>query len=74
MQLSDYLREQRVTPEDFAESIGVDRSTVYRWIQPVAEGERRIRPRWSEIETIQRVTGGKVTANDFSRAGQNMAA
>lgn len=59
MTLQDYLTKRRLTDEEFAGKIGVNRSTVSRL--------RRTNQKPSEetLAAIVRATGGKVTANDF---------
>jgi transcriptional regulator with XRE-family HTH domain len=59
MKLGDYLRERNITLEAFGGRIGVDESTVSRYVT----GERVPRP--LIMAEIIRETGGLVTANDF---------
>jgi hypothetical protein len=59
MRLALYLRTNGIPVENFADDIGVHRTSVYRFMKGLAF------PRPSTIERIIRVTGGKVTANDF---------
>lgn len=63
MKLADYLKANNESAATFAEKIGVDKSTVSRWLEPTAD--RVFRPRWAQIKKIEEVTGGLVTANDF---------
>ncbi len=64
MKLADYLKENSITAASFAEMIGVDKSTVCRWIEPA--GDKVYRPRWDHIRKIEEITGGLVKANDFA--------
>lgn len=59
MRLSDYLAKRKLSDEEFAAQIGVNRSTVSRL--------RRTnqKPSGETLEAIVRATRGKVTANDF---------
>lgn len=61
MRLADYLTAHGLTPARFADLIGVNRSTVARWLDP----ERPIMPHQEHRTRILEVTGGLVTANDF---------
>jgi len=60
--LSAYLKENNVTVEAFAASIGVSRMSVYRYLN----GDNR--PRWQILKRISDVTGGKVTPDSFMAA------
>lgn len=59
MTLSEWLRSQNMSHEEFAERIGRDRSAVTRYVN----GTRM--PRREVLEQIADVTDGAVTANDF---------
>jgi transcriptional regulator with XRE-family HTH domain len=59
MQLSSYLKKSGVTAAEFAKRIGVDKTTVYRYIR----GERI--PNRDALSRIMEETEGAVTANDF---------
>lgn len=59
MKLNDYLTWKRLTPDTFAERIGVDVVSVRRYVN----GKRR--PRWRIMDRIAAETSGHVTANDF---------
>jgi transcriptional regulator with XRE-family HTH domain len=59
MKLAEYLTAHGLTPEKFADELGVDAVSVRRYMS----GARR--PRWSVMAEIAALTGGKVTANDF---------
>ena len=65
MTLADYLNDRRISAAEFAEKLGVHRSTVSRWILPPSDGGETYRPSWDQIANISRLTGGLVTANDF---------
>ena len=65
MTLADYLHDRRISAAEFAEKLGVHRSTVSRWILPPSDGGETYRPSWDQIANISRVTYGLVTANDF---------
>lgn len=59
MLLSDWLENQKQSPEWLAERLGIGRPAVTRYLN----GSRR--PEWDVIARIIEVTGGAVTANDF---------
>jgi transcriptional regulator with XRE-family HTH domain len=59
MKLIEYLREQNLTDEQFAEQVGKSKWAVRKWMY----GQRV--PRHNEMQSIALLTGGKVTANDF---------
>lgn len=59
MKLSAYLAAEGLTDADFAERIGVNRSTVSRLRRT---GQR---PAFDTLNAIAAATGGKVTADDF---------
>ncbi|MGE3064161.1 MAG: helix-turn-helix domain-containing protein [Hyphomicrobiaceae bacterium] len=67
MQLVDYLASKRITSAEFAEQVGVDRSTVGRWLS----GESI--PRRDAIIKIACETGGQVTANDFMGGASDLS-
>lgn len=64
MKLGDYLKQKHLATEAFAAQIGVDRTTVGRWLGPDGNG-KLIRPRWEVMIQIAAVTGGAVMPNDF---------
>lgn len=68
MKLADYLSEHAITDGDFADRIGVDRSSVSRLRRGIT------RPDWPTIERIIAATNGAVTANDFLPPQSNEAA
>ena len=59
MKLKDYLSQNDISVETFAESIGVTRFAIYKWTAGVRVPRREV------IEKIADVTGGSVTPNDF---------
>jgi DNA-binding transcriptional regulator YiaG len=61
MKLSEYLRSKKIDRQAFAETIGVDRVSVYRWETGKSFPIRH-------IQKIITATEGKVTANDFMDA------
>jgi transcriptional regulator with XRE-family HTH domain len=61
MKLSDWLETNRMSASEFAEIIGVHRSTVGRWADPKYTG----RPWRDLMAKIAKATNGQVTANDF---------
>lgn len=65
MKLGDYLNGKNLSAAEFAAKIGVHRSTVSRWLEPVGNAGEVFRPSWEQIVKIQDETGGAVTANDF---------
>lgn len=58
MKLSHYLKRHKIDRQQFAETIGVDRVSVYRWETGKAFPIRH-------LGKIIAATKGKVTANDF---------
>lgn len=62
MKLADYLKSQRITVAEFAQSIEVDRSTVTRWISGSGDA---VKPHWHQMAKIAAATGGAVMPNDF---------
>ncbi len=60
MDLGEYLRQNEMTQEAFAQRVGTDQASVSRWIS----GKRF--PTRSAIVAIKRATRGMVTANDFA--------
>ncbi len=63
MRLADYLAQKRMSATEFADLIGVNKSTVGRWLEPV--NGKTVRPSWEHLPKIVEITGGAVTANDF---------
>ncbi len=59
MRLADYLATNDIKPVNFAGRVGVDRSTVSRWL------DGSLKPGWKMLVLIARETAGQVTANDF---------
>lgn len=59
MQLADYLIENNMTQQAFADAIGVRQSSVSKWLQGLS------RPSWPVIKKIREVTDGAVSADDF---------
>lgn len=57
--LQAWLTLHEITRAEFAEVIGVDRSTVYRYL------DGTMRPAWSQVRAITEKTGGAVDANDW---------
>jgi transcriptional regulator with XRE-family HTH domain len=62
MHLSDYLRAERLTDEQFGRRLGVSPFAVGKW----RRGERF--PRVDVLRRIEVETGGKVTASDLVRS------
>lgn len=58
MRIEEYLQKMGMTPFQFAEKLGVNRSTVSRWLT----GARA--PSTEIALEIQRVTGGLVSVED----------
>lgn len=58
MKLSDYLKRHKIDRKEFAEAVGVDRVSVYRWETGKSFPIRH-------LSKIVALTDGKVTANDF---------
>lgn len=59
MQLAAYLKSKNITPQAFADAIGVHRTSVVRF----CSGERR--PDLTTLQKIHEATGGDVTPQDF---------
>lgn len=59
MKLIDYLRDQKISDEEFAAKIGRSKHGVRKWMY----GQRLPRP--AELAAIRTITGGKVTLDDF---------
>lgn len=59
MQLRDWLRSQKKTPDEFAAEIGVSRATIFRYMRGVTF------PEMERIATIRTKTDGRVTASDW---------
>lgn len=60
MRLAEYLKDRKLSDGKFAEKIGKSRQTVHRY----KNGERF--PEKDALNKIFEVTGGAVTANDFT--------
>lgn len=63
MKIKDYLKQERLSPDQFGRMVGVDGSTVRRWIA----GDSR--PRWRILAKITRQTNGLVRGADFEFDG-----
>ena len=59
MHLSEYLIENNLTQQNFADMLNVSQPTVSKWLQGLT------RPSWEVIKLITEETEGAVTANDF---------
>lgn len=59
MTLAQYLADHGISPAAFAETVNVDRATIYR-----LKGSEQI-PSRELMDRIFQATGGKVQANDF---------
>ena len=69
MKLAVYLHQNRIPPADFARECGVTQKAVEHWMS----GNRHPRP--AQMQKINELTKGSVTANDFmSAAPQTEAA
>ncbi len=64
MTLADFLKKKNIRQADFAEQIG--RSAAY--VSMICRGQ--IWPSRDVITRIIKVTGGKVTANDFMQPNE----
>ncbi len=65
MKLQAWLTENQTSVNDFAESIGVSRQALHRYLTGA-----RI-PKQDVLARISKATAGKVTANDFyAEAGE----
>lgn len=62
MNLSDYLKRERLTQAQFAERVGAHPVTVNRWATGAAVPKRR------QMQEIERATAGEVTPNDMLSA------
>lgn len=61
MTLQKFLQKQKISRDEFARLIGVDRVTVWRWENGKAFPIRH-------LHKITAATGGLVKANDFAHA------
>lgn len=64
MTLAEFMENEKFTDVSLAERIGRDRSNVSRW----RRGDTK--PDFDALVAIEKISGGKVTASDFARAGQ----
>ena len=64
MKLEDYLNEQNVSVQEFAEKIGVGRRSVYDYCGK-KDGFKTVIPRPNIMKKIIEHTEGKVTVVDF---------
>ncbi len=63
--LSGWMTREGLSPEEAAERIGCDRSTLVR-ILPGRDGSPpKRKPGWKLLRKIRAGTNGEVTANDF---------
>lgn len=60
MKLTEFLKRNKISRDEFAETVGVDRVSVYRWETGKSFPIRH-------LSKIIAATSGKVTANDFVR-------
>jgi len=58
VKLRDWLESKHMSPAEFADLIGCDRSSVGRWLDGTM-------PQRSARARIKEATGGAVTASDF---------
>ena len=65
MKLKEYLKENKIKKEDFANSIGASYGSVIKW----TSGGRFPRPQ--TLQKIHDITNGKVTAYDFIEQNQS---
>ncbi len=63
MHLADYMALKGLSDQKVAEGIDRSRPTVSRIRR------RKVRPDWKTIKKLEKFSGGKVTANDFSASG-----
>jgi transcriptional regulator with XRE-family HTH domain len=59
MKLATYREAEGLSLTDLAARLGRPVSTVHSWLN----GDRR--PSWDAVASIERATGGQVTAADF---------
>lgn len=59
MTLKEYLKQNNIKPDEFADLAGVSRGGVLKWIS----GERY--PRFHSMVKIGKATNGAVLPNDF---------
>lgn len=64
MKLKDFLKEEKITQEKFAEILGVGQNLISLWCNGTI-------PRADQMNKILLATKGKVTANDFYYEGDN---
>jgi len=63
MQLKEYRLSKKLSSKEFAERLGVDNSTLFRYETGARFPSREV------LVRIKEVTKGKVTANDFVEVG-----
>lgn len=63
MDLASYRKEQNWTLEDVARFVGLSNASAVH-----KHETGRVMPRAETLEAYRRLTGGKVTADDFARA------
>lgn len=63
MTITEYLAREGLSHAEFARRLGVEQSTVSRWVS----GERR--PEWPQLKLLRAVTKGAVQPNDFLEGG-----
>jgi len=59
MKLSEYLKQKKLSKEQFARLLGCSRQAVHLW----ASGQQK--PAFDYLMAIEETTKGKVKANDF---------
>jgi DNA-binding transcriptional regulator YdaS (Cro superfamily) len=57
--LNDYIRRAKVTPAQFARDVGVDDSTMSRWLNDKGA------PRLENVPAIVAASGGQICADDL---------
>jgi transcriptional regulator with XRE-family HTH domain len=61
MTLAEFMEIEKLTDASLAEKVGRDRSNVTRW----RRGDTK--PDFEALVAIEKMSGGKVTALDFSK-------
>lgn len=62
MRLDQWLQHHNVSAKEFADRVGVNKATAYRWL------DGKSMPQAEHLAVIMRMTGNAVTANDFMAA------
>ena len=59
MHLAEYMHWKKLSDDDVAARIGINRATVSRIRR------KKLRPGWDTIANLRRMSRGRITADDF---------